>query len=126
MTQNAEYDAEYQKYREYVKADPYCTPDRKLTTAEIPILLACFVEDHQDALKAWLEAKGISNECGMREWIGMQKTRYDYMVRIVASGVRPRGELTNYPHYPLKGLARPRTVPESPKLPAEEDQDQAN
>ena len=87
----------HQAYREHLRNDPHFAEDKQWTVAEIPILAACFIEDHEEALKVWLEAKGISFECGMRDWLIYQKTRYERMAHVVDSGVKPRGELTNYP-----------------------------
>lgn len=90
-------DEAHQAYREHLRNDPHFAEDKQWTIAEIPILAACFIEDHEEALKVWLEAKGISFECGMRDWLFHQKILYERMARVIDSGVKPRGELTNYP-----------------------------
>ena len=87
-------------YGEHLRSDPYFAPNKQWGSDDVAILAACFIEDHEKELKEWLSAKGISFECGMRDWLYQQKANYERMARVIHSGVKPRGNLTNFPACP--------------------------
>lgn len=64
---------------------------------DVSIVAACFIEDHAEALKEWLTKKGLSYECGMRDWLRYQQQRHYNALLVAAAGLEPRGECTNYP-----------------------------
>lgn len=81
----------------HLESDPLYSRSRIMNRDDVSIVAACFIEDHAEALKVWLEAKGISYECGMRDWLRLQQQRHYDTLLVAAAGLEPRGECANYP-----------------------------
>ena len=98
--QEKEKSTSWAAYGEYLRSDPNFAPNKQWGSDDIAILVACFIGDHEKELKEWLSAKGISFECGLRDWLYRQRVNYERMVRVIDSGVKPPRNLTNFPVCP--------------------------
>ncbi|WP_297388911.1 hypothetical protein [Acidiferrobacter sp.] len=79
---------------------------------DVSIVAACFIEDHAEALKEWLAKKGLSYECGMRDWLRLQQRRHYDALLVAAAALEPRGGCANYPIIEHASHQDPRLVQE--------------